>query len=254
MAKNTPRPRKKPPSPALRATVSPVLECLGGLYPNHDTELTFEGPFQLLSAVILSAQCTDARVNLTTPALFARFPDAQAMAAGRLPEIEKLVQSCGFYRMKARALKEMANSLLEHHGGEVPNTMEDLVGLRGVGRKTASVVLNQAFGLPAIAVDTHVKRVAHRLGWTDHTNPEIIERDLMELVPRKDWASINGLLILHGRRLCKARKPLCGECPIKDYCRFFRESRASATINAHHDTRHPSRKSKQEVHPRKPPK
>ncbi len=253
MAKSTRKPTKRPPSPALRATVLPVLERLNALYPNHDTELTFDGPFQLLSAVILSAQCTDARVNLTTPALFARFPDAKAMAAGQLKDIERLIQSCGFYRMKAKALKEMAGSLLQKHAGEVPSTMEDLVGLRGVGRKTASVVLNQAFGLPAIAVDTHVKRVAHRLGWTDHTNPEIIERDLMELVPREHWASINGLLILHGRRLCKARKPLCGECPIKDYCRFFLQSRASATINVN-DARHPSRKPKQEVRTRKSPK
>jgi endonuclease-3 len=248
------KPANKSPSKALRETVLPVLERLNALYPNHSTELTFHGPFQLLSAVMLSAQCTDAQVNTTTPALFARFPDAKAMAAGRIPEIEKLVQSCGFYRMKAKALKAMATSVLENYGGEIPQTMEALVSLRGVGRKTASVVMNQAFGLPAIAVDTHVKRVAHRLGWTDHTNPVIVERDLMELVPQQHWASINGLLILHGRRLCKARKPLCGECPIKEFCRFFRQTRASATINTHHDARHPSRKSKQEVRTRKPSK
>lgn len=229
---------------APKETVLPVLRALTKLYPDPSTELTYDGPFQLLAAVILSAQCTDARVNQTTPALFARFPTPQAMAGAPIKELEKLVHPCGFYRMKALALKHMAGSLVEKYGGEVPRTLEELVELRGVGRKTASVVMNQAFDLPAIAVDTHVKRVAHRLGWTDNADPVKIEFDLRDLVPMKHWASINGLLILHGRRLCGARKPLCGECPVRSYCRFFLQGGASATIGKSNDTRHRSRKPK----------
>lgn len=225
-----------------KTEVSQVLARLTALYPDPSTELIYNGPFQLLAAVILSAQCTDARVNQTTPALFDRFPDAKSMARAPLSSLEKLVHPCGFYRMKALALKQMAESLLERFGGEVPSRMEDLVSLRGVGRKTASVVMNQAFGLPAIAVDTHVKRVAHRLGWTDNTDPVKIETDLKNLLPEKDWASINGLLILHGRKTCKSQKPLCGECPIQIFCRFSRVSRGSVTINKPHGKHDRSRK------------
>lgn len=204
-----------------KPTILPVFEELLRLYPVHSTELTYDGPFQLLAAVILSAQCTDARVNQTTPALFAAFPTPEAMATAPLPRLEKLIHACGFYRMKAKALKEMAASLVEKFGGRVPKTMEELISLRGVGRKTASVVMNQAFDIPAIAVDTHVKRVAHRLGWTRNTDPVKIESDLKKLLPEKYWGPVNGLLILHGRRICKARKPLCGECTIRDHCAFF---------------------------------
>ncbi len=216
--------------PDEKLKVLPVFEELKRLYPVHSTELTYDGPFQLLAAVILSAQCTDARVNQTTPALFAQFPTPEAMAQAPLPSIEKLIHACGFYRMKAKALKEMAGSLVEKFGGQVPQTIEELVALRGVGRKTASVVLNQAFGLPAIAVDTHVKRVAHRLGWTRNTDPVKIETDLKKILPEDLWAPVNGLLILHGRRICKARKPLCGECTLRDHCAFFRGTRGSATM------------------------
>jgi endonuclease-3 len=215
-----------------------VFSELNQLYPDSSTELVYDGPFQLLAAVILSAQCTDARVNQTTPALFARYPTPAKMAAAPLKDLEKLVHPCGFYRMKALALKQMAASVENQFGGEIPSTLEELVSLRGVGRKTASVVLNQAFGLPAIAVDTHVKRVAHRLGWTEHSQPEKVEKDLKQLLPPAHWAAINGTLILHGRRLCKSQKPLCGECPLQKHCRFFRESRGSVTIKKPHAKRH----------------
>ncbi len=244
--------KKHPPGSVV---IEPTFEALSKLYPNTATELTYNGPFQLLTAVILSAQCTDARVNQTTPALFRAYPDARALAAAPLESIERLIHPCGFYRMKAKALKEMAQSVLTDFRGEIPQTLEELVRLRGVGRKTASVVLNQAFGLPAIAVDTHVKRVAHRLGWTESLNPEVVERDLMRLLPREKWAPINGLLILHGRRLCKARKPLCSECPVKESCRFFLESSGSVTISKNkHDTRNSGRKSQQAVRARHAPR
>jgi endonuclease III len=220
-------PRKKMPSPS---EVLGVMAQLSQLYPNHSTELSFEGPFQLLAAVILSAQCTDERVNQTTPALFAAFPTPAAMAEAEESELEKLVYPCGFYRMKARALKEMATSIEENFQGKVPETMEGLVSLRGVGRKTASVVLNQAFGHPAIAVDTHVKRVAKRLGWTHHEDPVKIESDLKGLLPSEHWGSVNGLLIHHGRRSCKARKTLCVTCPLQTGCAFFQASKTSATM------------------------
>ncbi len=203
------------------STETLVLKKLRAIYPDPSTELYYESPFQLLAAVILSAQCTDARVNLTTPALFAAYPDAKSMASAPQVKVETLVKSCGFYRMKAKALREMSQSLLTQFQGEVPHTMEQLISLRGVGRKTASVILNQAFDLPAIAVDTHVARVSHRLGWTTHTDPIKIETELKSRIPKKHWAEINGLLILHGRRLCKARKPLCGECPVREQCAFF---------------------------------
>ncbi|MBY0369283.1 endonuclease III, partial [bacterium] len=171
--------------------VQAVLDIFAKLYPDASTELTYENPFQLLAAVMLSAQCTDARVNQTTPALFAAYPDPKSMAAAPIPKLEKLIKSCGFYRMKAKALKSMAESVVSQHGGQIPGTMEGLVSLRGVGRKTASVILNQAFDLPAIAVDTHVARVSHRLGWTKNTDAVKIESDLKALIPEKDWSAIN---------------------------------------------------------------
>ncbi len=240
-------PKKKKPRPE---EVLDTITRLSLLYPNHSTELTFDGPFQLLAAVILSAQCTDERVNQTTPALFAKFPTPSAMAAAETAELEKLVHPCGFYRMKALALKEMATSIQRDFHGKVPETMEGLVSLRGVGRKTASVVLNQAFGLPAIAVDTHVKRVAIRLGWTHREDPVKIEADLKDLLPPENWGSVNGLLIHHGRRSCKARKPLCVACPIQTVCPFFQAAATSVTMGPH-GKRHSNRKPVQRVHARK---
>lgn len=206
---------------ATPENVRKAFERLSREYPSDRTELTYEGPFQLIIAVILSAQCTDARVNMTTPALFAKYPDALKLAAAAQEDVEKLVKSCGFYRMKAKAIIATARDIVDKFKGEVPRTMEELVSLRGVGRKTASVVMNQAFDLPAIAVDTHVKRVSHRLGWARHPAPEKIEFELRELIPMELWGSVNGLLILHGRRICKARKPLCEECSVRDLCEFY---------------------------------
>jgi endonuclease III len=206
----------------LITTVLDVFTRLKKEYPDAKTELTYESPFQLLVAVILSAQCTDQRVNLTTPALFKRFPTPKALAKATQSEVETLVKSCGFYRMKAKAIIKTAKDLTEHFNGNVPGTLEELVTLSGVGRKTASVVLNQAFDVPAIAVDTHVKRVSHRLGWSHTSDAVKIEHELRDLIPIQHWSEVNGLLILHGRRICKARKPLCLECPVNHACVFFK--------------------------------
>ncbi len=208
----------KPPSPE---EIKAVFEALSALYPDIETELTYRNPFELLVAVILSAQCTDVRVNLTTPALFAKYPTPAKLAAAKPAEVEKLIHSCGFYRAKTKNIIACARSLVENFGGEVPKTLEELITLGGVGRKTASVVLNQAHGLPAIAVDTHVKRVANRLGWAHCEDPVKIEWQLRELLPENLWATVNGLFIFHGRRLCKSRKPLCAECPVTTHCAFF---------------------------------
>lgn len=212
---------------ASSSTVNAVIERLSQEHGRWDTELIYRDPFQLLVAVILSAQCTDARVNLTTPALFAQYPTADALARAKSADVEQLIHSCGFYHQKAKAIRSAAKDIAHRFDGQVPRTMEELVTLAGVGRKTASVVMNQAFGLPAIAVDTHVKRVSHRLGWTRHTNPTKIETDLKGLVPQDLWSRINGLLILHGRKFCNARRPLCDQCVIRSFCEFGRKSGAT---------------------------
>ena len=210
---------KKTPSPSV-PVVQTAMERLTDYYKSANTELVYDGPFQLLTAVILSAQCTDAQVNKSTPALFAAYPTPQKMAVAPIEDLERLVKSCGFYRMKAKAIKKTATDLVDKFTGKVPQTIEELTTLAGVGRKTASVVMNQAFGLPAIAVDTHVKRVSHRLGWTKNTDPEKIEFDLRDLVPMPLWGGINGFLILHGRRICAARKPKCDMCMLRDICPY----------------------------------
>lgn len=209
------------PKGVSESEVRKVFEALSSTYGSAETELIYDGPFQLLIAVILSAQCTDARVNVTTPALFARYPTPEKLAKAKVADVEKLIHSCGFYRAKAKAIMATSASLVEQFNGKVPGTLEELVTLRGVGRKTASVVLNQAFDVPAIAVDTHVKRVAFRLGWTSNTDPVKIEFDLRDVVPMELWSDVNGLLILHGRRICGARKPNCPECPVQQYCAFY---------------------------------
>jgi endonuclease-3 len=211
--------------------VARVFVTLDNLYPNARTELTYEGPFQLLIAVILSAQCTDARINLTTPSLFEKYPDALSLSKAKSSEVEAIIKSCGFFRAKTKAIISAAQDLVTKFGREIPRTLEELVTLRGVGRKTASVVLNQAFDLPAIAVDTHVKRVSLRLGWANKPEPEKIESQLKEVVPKNLWAQVNTLLILHGRRICKARKPLCEQCPIRRDCLFYQELRVATTVS-----------------------
>jgi endonuclease-3 len=188
------------------------------LHPSPSTALEYRTPLQLLVATILSAQCTDKRVNMVTPALFARFPDAPAFAAAPVRELEKMIRSTGFFRTKARSIREMSRALVEKHNGGVPGSLDELVKLPGVGRKTANVVLGDAFGVPGITVDTHVGRLSRRLGLTKHTDPVKVEHDLMRLVPRDAWTRFSHQLILHGRSICTARNPKCDACPLNPHC------------------------------------
>ena len=199
--------------------VTEIIARLRAAHPDAHCALDYETPLQLLAAVILSAQCTDERVNLTTPALFARYPTAEALAAADPAELEAIVRPTGFYRNKARFLREAAARLLAEYNGEVPPEMDALLSLPGVARKTANVVRGEVYGLAdGITVDTHVKRLAARLGLTTETDPVKVERDLMALIPRASWIEIAHLLIWHGRRLCTARKPNCPACPLNDIC------------------------------------
>ncbi|MGB9690872.1 MAG: endonuclease III [Candidatus Sumerlaeaceae bacterium] len=200
-----------------------INELLARAYPNARCSLNFSSPYELLVATILSAQCTDERVNQVTPAFFERFPDAKALAAADLPEIEESIRSTGFYRNKAKALKGMAEALVARHGGDVPSTMEELVQLPGVGRKTANVVLGNCFDTPGITVDTHVGRVAQRLGLTKHSQPDKIEEDLMRCIPQRDWTHFSHRTILHGRYVCQARKPKCEICVLAPECDYYAE-------------------------------
>jgi endonuclease-3 len=202
----------------LRRRAGRIVRSLARLYPDAACGLRHADPLQLLVATILSAQCTDARVNQVTPALFARYPDARAFAAADPPELEKLIQSTGFFRNKARNIIGCCRALVQRHGGSVPATMEELVPLPGVGRKTANVVLGDAFGTPGITVDTHVGRLSRRLGLTAETDPVKVERDLMRLVPRKEWTPFSHRLIFHGRQVCHARRPDCAGCGLADLC------------------------------------
>ena len=204
---------------ARTALAAVVWERLAAEYPDAHCELDHRNAFELLCATILSAQCTDARVNLVTPALFARYPDAAALAVAEPADVEALVRSTGFFRAKARALVGMAQALVAEHGGEVPASLEALVPLPGVGRKTANVILGNAFGINAgIVVDTHVQRLARRLGLTREPDPVRIERALLPLFPQAGWALLSHLLIWHGRRVCLARTPACDRCLLADVC------------------------------------
>lgn len=199
--------------------VSGIASILKKAYPGADCSLDHRNPFQLLIATILSAQCTDLRVNLVTPALFKKYPGPAEMAEAPLADLEKLVHATGFYKNKALSLKEASKAITADFGGKVPKTMEELLTLRGVARKTANVVLGSAFGIAAgVVVDTHVKRLAFRLGLTEETDPEKIERDLMKALPQKDWIWFAHSLVLHGRAVCEARSPLCGKCPLEKRC------------------------------------
>lgn len=204
---------------ARTARAAEILARLKRAYPDAHCELVHDGPYQLLVATILSAQCTDARVNMVTPALFERFPGPAQLAAAAPATVERLVQSTGFFRTKAKNLIGMAQAVVREHGGQVPDTMEALRVLPGVGRKTANVVLGNAFGKnEGITVDTHVARLSGLLRLTRATDPERIEQDLMPLVPREDWTLVSHLLIFHGRRVCIARRPRCAECTLADLC------------------------------------
>lgn len=206
-------------SPAEAARTAEVVRLLAATYPDVTCALIHESPFELLVSTILSAQCTDERVNAVTPELFRRCPDAAALAATPQEEVERIVRSTGFFRAKAGNLRAMARSLVERHGGQVPHTLDELVALPGVGRKTANVLLGTAFGIPAgVVVDTHVKRIARLLGLTRHTAPEKIEQDLMARLDPADWIDFSHRLIHHGRRICIARRPRCPQCPLLPVC------------------------------------
>jgi len=201
-----------------RERAARVLAGLKELYPDAATELAFRTPFELLVATVLSAQATDVSVNRATPELFARFPDAPALAAASPEEVEPFIQTIGLYHAKARNLTAAARLLVERHDGAVPDTLQELTALPGVGRKTANVVLANAFGQPTIAVDTHVGRLARRLGFSRHEDPDKVERDLQKLFDEDDWVYVHHGLILHGRRVCKARRPECERCPLCGDC------------------------------------
>lgn len=205
--------------PAKKQRALELLIRLKRLYPDATCSLNYETPVQLLVATILSAQCTDERVNMVTPELFRRYPDAAALAGADPTEIETLIRSTGFYRNKARNLQGACRHIMERFGGEVPKRMEDLLSLPGVARKTANVVLAHAFGInQGVTVDTHVKRLSYRLGLTKHTDPVKIERDLMRLLPQPDWENWSIRLIYHGRQVCNARSPKCDRCELADLC------------------------------------
>jgi endonuclease-3 len=203
----------------LRIRAAAVSEALADAYPDAWCELDFRNPYELLVATILSAQCTDERVNKVTPALFERFPDAAALATADPAELEEMIRSTGFFRNKSKSLLGMAQAVVERHGGEVPAEMDALTRLPGVGRKTANVVLGTAFDIASgIVVDTHVTRVSRRLGLTRENDADRIERDLMELFPREGWVLLAHRMIIHGRRTCTARKPACDRCPLQALC------------------------------------
>ncbi|SFJ69361.1 endonuclease III [Cellulomonas sp. KH9] len=195
-----------------------VDRALAVRYPDARCELDFRNPFELLVATVLSAQTTDVRVNLATPELFARWPDAAALAAADPTEVEDVLRPTGFFRAKTRAVIGIGQALVERFGGEVPRRIEDLVTLPGVGRKTANVVLGNAFGVPGITVDTHVQRLSHRLGYTTSEDPVVIEAELGALLERREWTMASHRLIFHGRRTCFARRPACGACPVAALC------------------------------------
>ncbi|HET8643844.1 MAG TPA: endonuclease III [Vicinamibacteria bacterium] len=208
-------------TPAARARANKILDLLEEAHPEATCALHWRTPYELVMATILSAQCTDERVNMVTPALFARYPDARALAAARASDVERIIRPTGFFRAKAKSLLGCARGLTEAHGGQVPRSMEAMVKLPGVGRKTASVVLGHAYDVAeGIAVDTHVLRVSNRLGIAKSDDPLLVERQLMALIPGARWTRTTDLLIFHGRKVCIARRPLCGQCPVFALCRW----------------------------------
>ena len=211
-------PADRPRLPPAPRRMPAVLATLARLYPDPACGLRFTNPLELLVATILSAQCTDARVNLVTPALFSRYKTAADFAAADIDELQGYVRSTGFFRNKAKNIRACCGQLLEKHGGAVPATLDALAALPGVGRKTANVVLGDAFGVPGITVDTHVGRLGRRLGLTAHTDPVKVEFDLMKLVPQAEWTRFSHRLILHGRQVCHSRKPACERCDLAAVC------------------------------------
>jgi endonuclease-3 len=216
-------PRKPESRLALVRRARRINRELAELYPDAHCELDYTTPLELLVATILSAQCTDKRVNMVTPTLFARYPTAADYAAADREEIEKIIQSTGFFRAKTNNILKLGQELCDRFGGEVPDTMKELITLPGVGRKTANVVLGNAFDVPGITVDTHFSRLARRFGWTTETDPVKIEHEVGELIPRKDWTLLSHRLISHGRRICHSGRPACGACPLAQLCPSYGE-------------------------------
>ena len=213
--KADPKPLKTP------AETRRILDALFTQHPNADTELDFRNAYELLVATILSAQCTDERVNKVTPALFKRYPDPTALARASTAELEPQIQSTGFFRAKSRSLVGMASEVVERHAGKVPKTMDELVELPGVGRKTANVVLGHALGVPGLPVDRHVLRVGNRIGIAKSEDPEVVERQLGSVMPPERWTQTSDTLIIHGRRICKP-KPLCAQCAVRPHCHYYK--------------------------------
>ncbi|GAA2685950.1 hypothetical protein GCM10010400_57710 [Streptomyces aculeolatus] len=218
--------RKAKPAPTRTGLVRQarrIYRELAEVYPYAHPELDFENPYQLLIATVLSAQTTDLRVNQTTPALFAKYPTPEDLAAANPEEVEELIRPTGFFRAKTKSIMGLSQALRDDFGGEVPGNLKDLVKLPGVGRKTAFVVLGNAFGVPGITVDTHFARLVRRWKWTEQTDPEKIEQEVGSLFPKKDWTMLSHYVIFHGRRICHARKPACGACPIAPLCPAYGE-------------------------------
>lgn len=208
----------KPSKVAQRRRAKEILRRLKAAYPDARCGLNFRNPFELLVASILSAQCTDARVNSVTPGLFSAYPTPADFAKAHPKALEAQIHSCGFYHMKAKHIIEACRRICAHFGGQVPMSFEDLLSLPGVGRKTANIILNDGFGIPAIAVDTHVHRLSHRLGFASARDPNRVELKLREVIPKEEWPKFNHLLTFHGRRVCEARRPKCGSCPVERLC------------------------------------
>jgi endonuclease-3 len=207
-----------------RSKIGPILKLLDQYYPEAHCTLDFADPLQLLVATVLSAQCTDARVNQVTPALFKKYPTAAHYARASLAELEQDIYTTGFYRQKAKSLQAICQALVERHGGRVPASLEELVQLPGVGRKTANVILGNAFGIPGIVVDTHMGRVAVRLGLTRQKDPVKVEFDLMPLMAQERWLKFSHQMIWHGRQICTAQKPQCARCPLLTYCDYGQQA------------------------------
>jgi len=208
--------------------MGPILGLLERYYPEVHCTLNFTNPLELLVATVLSAQCTDVRVNQVTPALFKKYPTAVHYAQAPLPELEKAIYTTGFFRQKAKSLQGICQTLVKDYGGQVPGSLTELVKLPGIGRKTANVILGNAFGIPGIVVDTHLGRVAQRLGLTLAKDPVKIEFDLMPLVPQERWVKFSHQMIWHGREICVARKPKCPQCPLLPYCDYGRQATRNA--------------------------
>jgi endonuclease-3 len=209
------------PKALTRARAAKILDILEEAHPEATCALHYRNPFELVTAVILSAQCTDERVNMVTPALFRRYPGPESLAKARMEDVEDIIRSTGFFRAKAKSIVGCARALAADHGGQVPKALESLVKLPGIGRKTANVVLGHAFDIAeGVAVDTHVLRVSNRLGIAKGDDPIAVEQQLMDLIPRERWTRTTDLLIFHGRKICIARRPLCGRCPVFALCRW----------------------------------